>query len=46
MNNVTLVLVTLYTEEKEIYCNNKYLHGIVVTILLEKNLYFVGKHSS
>lgn len=36
MNNVTLVLVILYTEEMEIYCNSKYLHGSVIMILLEK----------
>lgn len=36
MNKVTLVLVILYTEEMEIYCNSKYLHGSVIMILLEK----------
>lgn len=46
MNNVTLVLVILYTEEMEIYCNTKYLHGTVIMILLEKVYNFEGKCSS
>lgn len=44
MNNVTLVLVIFYTEEMEIYCNTKYLHGTVITILLDrKKSVFSGK---
>lgn len=39
MNNVTLVLVILYTEEMEIYYNSKYLHGSVIIILLGKKLF-------
>lgn len=46
MNNVTLVLVIVCTEEMEIYCSTKYLHMTVIMILLEKNLYLVGKRSS
>lgn len=38
MNNATLVLVILCTEEMEIYCNTRYLHGSVITILLEKKI--------
>lgn len=36
MNNVTLVLVILHTEEMEIYCSTKYLHVTVIMNLLEK----------
>lgn len=46
MNNVTLVLVILYTEEMEIYCNAKCLHGTVIMTLLEKVYNFEGKCSS